>query len=144
MNQEQAASVLAVFQAAHGHVTVSGATAAVWYDHLRDVPADTGLEIARRMVVEVPRFPTPHEFWTRWKAERRRLAFKGEIEERKALPPPPPPRKERAKAWIAHARSVLDGHELPPPDVVDAVAAPVVPKVVTSPRYDPSRDDPGF
>lgn len=107
MTREQAAAVLAIFQAAHGHVTVSGATASVWYDHLRDVPAEMGLSIARAMVVELPRFPTPHDFWTRYKAEKRRRQFRSDIDGQRALPPPPPPPKEVGVAGIAMARRAL-------------------------------------
>lgn len=74
MNQRDAVAVVALFQAAWGHVEVNERTMAVWADVLREVPADEGAELARQMVRESAHFPAPSAFYAAWKAYRRRTA----------------------------------------------------------------------
>lgn len=71
MNQREAVAVVALFQGAWGHVEVNARTMAVWHDVLREVPADEGLALARRLVRESPHFPAPSAFYAAWKAQRR-------------------------------------------------------------------------
>lgn len=73
MNQRESVAVVAVFQAAWGHVEVGGRTMAVWHDTLRQVPAADGLDLARDLVRTSAHFPAPSAFWALWKARQRRV-----------------------------------------------------------------------
>jgi hypothetical protein len=74
VNPREAVAVVAVFQAAWGHVEVNERTMAVWHDVVREIPADEGLEIARQLVRESQHFPAPSAFYAAWKGARRHAA----------------------------------------------------------------------
>lgn len=108
MNQREAVAVVALFQGAWGHVEVNARTMAVWNDVLREVPAEEGLELARRMVRESPHFPAPSAFYATWKAQRRHASQVANFA-RTALPSgehPTPP--EVARDRLAELRRQLD------------------------------------
>lgn len=71
MNQREAVAVVALFQAAWGHVEVNERTMAVWNDVLREIPADEGEALAHQLVRESAHFPAPSAFYSAWKATRR-------------------------------------------------------------------------
>ena len=75
MNQREAVAVVALFQGAWGHVEVNERMMVVWNDVLREVPAEEGRELARRLVRESPHFPAPSAFYAAWKAQRRHAAL---------------------------------------------------------------------
>lgn len=85
MNQREAVAVVALFQGAWGHVEVNERTMAVWHDVMREIPAEEGAELARRLVRESSHFPAPSAFYGAWKAERRR-AIERDNYGRPALP----------------------------------------------------------
>ena len=105
MTNKEALAVVALFQGAWGHVEVNERTMAVWYDVLRGVPADAGLEIARELVRTSSHFPSPSAFWTAWKAHQRHAALKAnycELPSGERVTPP-----DAAPAHLARLRDVL-------------------------------------
>lgn len=109
MNQREAVAVVALFQGAWGHVEVNERTMAVWHDVMREIPAEEGAELARRLVRESSHFPAPSAFYGAWRAERRR-AIERDNYGRPALPSgehQTPP--DVALGRLAELRRVLEG-----------------------------------
>jgi hypothetical protein len=79
---------------------------AVWCDHLRDIPHDQALEVARSLVTdasrEARRFPNVAEFRTRWRAWQRAA----NVRQQAALDVPRPSQEQRMAA-VAEVRAML-------------------------------------
>lgn len=109
MNQREAVAVVAVFQAAWGHVEVNERTMAVWHDVVREIPADEGLDIARQLVRESSHFPAPSAFYSAWQNRRRHAAERARFA---ALPSGQHETPlDQARAHIAALRATLGGAE---------------------------------